>query len=115
MLLSKVRFSYLGALANLSNQFYCLLVIGERVVAPSSIVFLVLKLRISPPGRKIQRRELSVDETKVAVKYNDEMDDKFLNSKSEVEEFKNEETVATSAHAPYWPGVGPTLPFPLTR
>ncbi|KAF7775868.1 hypothetical protein Agabi119p4_4261 [Agaricus bisporus var. burnettii] len=79
-------------------------VIGERGVTPSSIVFLVLKLRISPPGKKVQRKELSVDETKRAIKYNEKQDDEFLLSKSEMEEFTNEETVATSAHAPYWPG-----------
>jgi translocation protein SEC63 len=76
-------------------------------------VFLVVKLRINPAAQKIQRRELSIDETKAAVKYNGETDDKFLISKSEVEEFTNEEVVATSAHAPYWPSVRSTIQIPF--
>lgn len=60
-----------------------------------------------------------MDETKKAVKYNDEMDDKFLNSRNEMEELDNEDDVATGAHAPYWPSVrfflGPLgLPCSLT-
>lgn len=74
-------------------------------MTPSSIVFLVVKLRLNPPGKKVQRRDLNVDETKKAVKYNDEMDEKFLISRNEMEEFENEQDVATVAHAPYWPGV----------
>lgn len=60
-----------------------------------------------------------MDETKKAVKYNDEMDDKFLNSRNEMEELDNEDDVATAAHAPYWPSVRfflgpPGLPCSLT-
>lgn len=84
-------------------------VIGERVVTPSSIVFLVVKLRLTPPGKTIERRELTVDETKKAIKSNDEKDDKFLTGRGDVEELENEDIV-TAAHAPYWPGVR-TLSF----
>jgi len=79
-------------------------VIGERGVTPSSIVFLVVKLRLNRPGKKTQRKELNVDETKKAIKYNDELDDKFLTSRNEMEELEDEQNVATGAHAPYWPG-----------
>ncbi|KXN80902.1 Translocation protein sec63 [Leucoagaricus sp. SymC.cos] len=86
-------------------------VIGERVVTPSSIVFLVVKLRLIPPSKQIQRRELSVDETKKAVKSNDEKDEKFLTSRGEMEELDGEREIATVAHAPYWPSVRfPLLP-----
>ncbi|KAF8890379.1 Sec63 Brl domain-containing protein [Infundibulicybe gibba] len=79
-------------------------VIGERLVTPSSIVFLVLKLRISPPtASQTERRELSVDETKASIKRNEEKDNKFLNSRQETEELESEDAVAGWAHAPYWP------------
>jgi len=73
-------------------------------VTPSSIVFLVVKLRLVPPGKTIERNELNVDETKKAVESNEEKDEKFLMSRSEMEELDNEGTVA-AAHAPYWPDV----------
>jgi len=73
-------------------------------VTPSSIVFLVVKLRLVPPGKTIERNELTVDETKKAIESNEEKDEKFLMSRSEMEELNNEGTV-TAAHAPYWPDV----------
>ncbi|KAF5363456.1 hypothetical protein D9756_000996 [Leucocoprinus leucothites] len=78
-------------------------VIGERVVTPSSIVFLVVKLRLVPPNKKIERRELTVEETKKAIKFSDEKDDKFLTSRNDTEELDNED-ILTAAHAPFWPG-----------
>lgn len=81
------------------------IVIGGHVVTPASIVFLVVKLRINPPGKKVQRKGLSADETKKNIKFNEDADDKFLNSPSETEELENEQDVATAAHVPHWPGV----------
>ena len=36
-------------------------VIGESVVTPSSIVNILVKLRISPPGAIVAKKELSVE------------------------------------------------------
>ncbi|TFK35050.1 DnaJ-domain-containing protein [Crucibulum laeve] len=77
-------------------------VIGERIIVPSSIIYLVVKLRISPPGTKTEK-ELSVDETKRVIKANDEKDDKFLLAKGDTEELPGDVTSGW-AHAPYWPG-----------
>lgn len=79
-------------------------VIGERVVTPSSIIFLVVKLRITPPGLSTERKELSVDETKRIVKLNDAKDEEFLTSRAEAEEISPAGADANGwAHAPFWP------------
>lgn len=83
-------------------------------MTPSSIVYLVVKLRLVPPSKTIERRELNVDETKRAIKSNDEKDEKFLTGRAEMEELVNED-IMTAAHAPYWPGVRHASPsFLLT-
>jgi len=64
----------------------------------------MVKLRLVPPGKTIERNELNVGETKKAIEFNEEKDEKFLISRSEMEELDNEGTV-TAAHAPYWPDV----------
>jgi len=79
-------------------------------VTPSSIVFLVVKLRLVPPGKMIERNELNVDETKKAIESNEEKDEKFLISRSEMEELDNEGAV-TAAHAPYWPDVRTSVTY----
>ncbi|KAG5645765.1 hypothetical protein DXG03_005302 [Asterophora parasitica] len=80
-------------------------VIGERIVTPSSIVFLVVKLRISPPTLKsAEQEDLDVDETKRRIKLNDEKDEEFLLSRKEAEDLPSEDALTGSAHAPYWPG-----------
>lgn len=88
-------------------------VIGERVVTPSSIIFLVVKLRISPPGSSTERKELSVDETKRIVKLNDTKDEEFLTSRAEAEEISPAGANANDwAHAPFWPAVCTTsIPY----
>ncbi|KAF8996806.1 Sec63 Brl domain-containing protein [Cyathus striatus] len=78
-------------------------VIGERVVSPSSMINLVVKLRISPPGSKVTKKEPDVEEAKRLVKLNDEKDEKFLNGKAEAEPLNDEDAAAALAHAPYWP------------
>jgi translocation protein SEC63 len=81
-------------------------VIGERVVTPSSIVFLVVKLRISPPSLKPrEQKEFDVDETKRRIRLNDEKDEEFLTSRKESEDLPSGDVLPGSAHAPYWPGV----------
>lgn len=84
------------------------LVIGERLVVPSSIVYLVVKLRLTPPrgSPAPATKEKDAEETKRILKFNDEKDNQFLNSKDESE---GESSGASWAHAPYWPGVRDTL------
>ncbi|KAK1224132.1 secretory subunit [Marasmius sp. AFHP31] len=74
---------------------------GERVIVPSSIVYLVVKLRITPPNHKSNDKpELTVDQVKKTIKAKDEKD-----SESVLEKTVDEANVAGYAHAPYWPGV----------
>ncbi|KAG6890192.1 hypothetical protein C0992_002849 [Termitomyces sp. T32_za158] len=79
-------------------------VIGERIVTPSSIVFLVVKLRISPPlSTAVQEEKLDANETKRRIKLNDEKDEEFLVSRKEAEELSSDSQVPGWIHAPYWP------------
>ncbi|KAG6915041.1 hypothetical protein DXG01_013771 [Tephrocybe rancida] len=79
-------------------------VIGERIVTPSSIVFLVVKLRLSPPSfNPVEEKEFDVDETKRRIRLNDEKDEEFLVGKKETEDLTSEERLPGSVHAPYWP------------
>ena len=81
-------------------------VIGETIVTPSAIVYLLVKLRISPPGtRRAETKELSVDEMKRVLESDHEIDEKFLESRLDAEENSGLRTTG-SAHAPHWPGVG---------
>ncbi|KAF8189741.1 Sec63 Brl domain-containing protein [Pholiota molesta] len=79
-------------------------VIGERIVTPSSIIYLLVKLRITPPrAEAAEKRELSVDETKKAVREEEEADETFLASRLDAEELP-EANDGGAAHAPFWPG-----------
>jgi len=80
-------------------------VIGERVATPSSIVFLVVKLRLSPPSIVTVEPELDAEETKRHIKRNEEKDEEFLASQSETEDVSPDNALSGWAHAPYWPGV----------
>jgi len=82
-------------------------VIGERLITPSAIVFLVVKLRISPP---VPTRTSAAKETdeKLAAASNDNKDYQFLIGRKEVEDLPQSPgipTVGGWAHAPYWPAV----------
>lgn len=83
-------------------------VIGESIVTPSSIVFLLVKLRISPPGIPAAKKDLSVEETKRLVQANDAIDEQFLTSRQDAEDLGASSTNG-SAHAPFWPGVSGSL------
>lgn len=83
-------------------------VIGESIVTPSSIVFLLVKLRISPPGVAVANKDLSVEETKRLVQANDKMDEQFLTSRQDAEDL-DASSMNESAHAPFWPGVSSSL------
>ena len=80
------------------------LVIGERIVTPSSIIYLLVKLRISPPGASSENKELSVEDTKTRVQKDEEIDEKFLTSRLDAEELPTAQLNGV-AHAPFWPGV----------
>ncbi|KAG6374905.1 translocation protein sec63 [Boletus reticuloceps] len=75
-------------------------VIGERVVTPSSIVYLLVKLRVKTPGTS--STPSPVQDAK-SVKRNDEIDEKFLNTRGDAEALEGNDT--GYAHAPYWPGL----------
>ncbi|TEB29020.1 translocation protein sec63 [Coprinellus micaceus] len=77
-------------------------VIGERIVTPSSIIFLVVKLRIVPPGTNTETKDLSVDETKRVTVANEKKDEEFLLSKADAEELPRTKSSGW-AHAPRWP------------
>jgi len=80
-------------------------VIDERLVTPSSIVFLVVKLRLSPPWHAVQPPPAKdVEETKRILKINDEKDNQFLVSKKDAEDESSTDAANGWAHAPYWPG-----------
>jgi translocation protein SEC63 len=87
------------------NQIYP--VIGERLVTPSAIVYLVVKLRLNPPtsSSTIVHKEPDADETKRLLKINDEKDHQFLISRKDAEDMPSIDSAGGWAHAPYWPGV----------
>ncbi|EIN04311.1 hypothetical protein PUNSTDRAFT_108433 [Punctularia strigosozonata HHB-11173 SS5] len=84
-------------------------VIGERLVTPQAIVFLVVKLRITPPGlaaasTAVKKEEEDVEDVKRRVKLNDEKDYEFLTGKRDAEPLpEGQEDTVGWAHAPYWP------------
>ena len=81
-------------------------VIGDRIITPSSIVFLVVKLRLSPPSlAPVERTELDGEETRRLTKSNEEKDEEFLLGRKEAEDPPSDDLVIGTAHAPYWPGV----------
>jgi translocation protein SEC63 len=78
-------------------------VIGERIVTPSSIVYLILKLRITPSSESTgAQKDLDVEETKRSVKMNEEKDLLFLNDRGDAEALEDD-NVNGWAHAPHWP------------
>ncbi|KAF6743039.1 translocation protein sec63 [Ephemerocybe angulata] len=78
-------------------------VIGERIITPSSIIFLVVKLRLVPPGTSTEKKDLSVDETKRVAAANEKKDEEFLLTKGDAEDVPKGKTTTGWAHAPRWP------------
>ncbi|KAI0751955.1 DnaJ-domain-containing protein [Irpex lacteus] len=76
-------------------------VIGERIVPPLSIVYLVVKLRIVPPGSKESEKEKESDEKKTAAL--EKSDDEFLTSRQDTEDMPKGASDSGWAHAPFWP------------
>jgi len=85
-----------------------ILVIGERIVTPSALVFLVVKLRLSPPTPHSNANGTSGEDGVIPESVNSQAnakkDDEFLNSPLDVEEM-SPSNGSGWAHAPYWPGV----------
>ena len=77
-------------------------VICESVVTPSSIVYLLVKLRISPPGATVVEKELSVEETKRPAQATAKGDEQFLSSREDAEDLDASSTNGY-AHAPTGP------------
>jgi translocation protein SEC63 len=77
-------------------------VIGESFVTPSSIVYLLVKLRISPPGATVTKKELSVEETKRLAQATAKEDEEFLSSREDAEDLDTSSENGF-AHAPLWP------------
>ncbi|KAH7904234.1 translocation protein sec63 [Hygrophoropsis aurantiaca] len=77
-------------------------VIGERLVTPSSIVFLFVKLRLHSPLHSSSPAPTpsSTDQRKRDI-LNAEKDDQFLNNRNEAED--QDSNPNRWAHAPYWP------------
>ena len=85
-------------------------VIGETIVTPSSIVYLLVKLRISPPGVSVAKKELSVEETKRLAQTTAKEDEEFLSTRQDAEDL-DAASISGFAHAPYWPGVSSSVIF----
>ncbi|KDQ65135.1 hypothetical protein JAAARDRAFT_168038 [Jaapia argillacea MUCL 33604] len=78
-------------------------VIGERLVTPSAIVFLLLKLRISPPGTEQPAADDQSNGHTTLEDPNEEKDLAFLNGRKDAEDLPTPELAEGWAHAPYWP------------
>jgi hypothetical protein len=87
----------------LANRHWYI-VIGETSVTPSSIVYLLVKLRISPPGATVTKKELSVEETKRLAEATAKEDEEFLSSREDAEDL-DASSMNGFAHAPHWPAV----------
>jgi translocation protein SEC63 len=109
-----VDVSFRGAFTRLSS-FYGLpeiqTVIGERLITPSSIVYLVVKLRVVSPDAELTKEEEVVDgdEVKRLARANDERELAFLSSRKDAEDLRPGQVFSGAAHAPFWPGVRPVL------
>lgn len=95
MLRSRVRL-----LSNaLHNYAHSVAVIGERTVTPLSIVYLVVKLRITPPtgSAPVKSKEESAPPSR------DRAEEEFLSSRKDAEDMPEGTTDMGLAHAPLWP------------
>ncbi|KAF8632412.1 hypothetical protein AX17_004853 [Amanita inopinata Kibby_2008] len=87
-------------------------VIGERVVSPSSIVYLIVKLRLKSPvatssTNGAESKERDVEDIKRRVRQNEEQEEEFLKSRKDAEDLPEDDAVkiaSMTAHAPWWPG-----------
>ena len=78
-------------------------VVGERIVPPLAIVYLVVKLRIAYPGSTPSQTDKAKDEKRAAIL--EKSDDDFLSSRKEIDDMPKGASDSGYAHAPYWPAV----------
>ncbi|KAJ6485922.1 Sec63 Brl domain-containing protein [Mycena sanguinolenta] len=80
-------------------------VIGERIIVPSSIVYLVVKLRVAPPSAEPAKPvEVDGENVKRLTRIAEEREMAFLNSRKDAEDIQTGQTFSGGAHAPFWPG-----------
>jgi translocation protein SEC63 len=78
-------------------------VIDERIVTPAAIVYLVVKLRLTPPNSSpAAEKEETPEVIKQRLREDEAKDYAFLTSKAETEEGFGDDAVGW-AHAPRWP------------
>lgn len=82
-----------------------MLVLGERIVTPSALVNLLVKLRITPPSTEFISTNGSAPTDPPAPEAETAKDLEFLNSPKDFEELATPTDGSGIAHAPYWPGV----------
>lgn len=75
-------------------------VIGDRLVTPSSFVYLIVKVRLTPPVSSTPIPKVDEDAAN-----NDQRDNEFLNSRKDVEDLIDEQGSGRWVHAPHWPSV----------
>ncbi|KAI6099044.1 translocation protein sec63 [Pisolithus sp. B1] len=92
-----------GSLACLEVVDMRFKVIGERVVTPSSIVFLLVKLRLRDLSLLPLDTKKSEDMDAEDSPVNNGIDEKFLHSRRDAEDIEVGDT--GFVHAPYWPGL----------
>ncbi|KAJ7460592.1 translocation protein sec63 [Mycena latifolia] len=81
-------------------------VIGERLITPSSIVYLVVKLRVAPPGAEpLKEEEMDGEDAKRLSRANEDREMAFLNSRKDAEDLQPGQVFSGGAHAPFWPGI----------
>ena len=74
-------------------------VIDDRIVTPSSIVYLVVKVRLVSPING------SAQTFSFEAKNNEKRDYAFLSSRKDAEDVSPQIPVSGIAHAPHWPAV----------
>ena len=82
-------------------------VIDESVITPSSIGYLLVKLRILPPSATVEKNQPSVEPRDQATAKEVEQ---FLSTCEDAEDLDTSSTNGF-AHAPYWPGVSSSDTF----
>ncbi|KAJ7623440.1 Sec63 Brl domain-containing protein [Roridomyces roridus] len=79
-------------------------VIGERIIVPASIVYLVVKLRVTPPGEESPvNEELDGEAAKRQRRALEEREQTFLASRRDAEDPQPGQVYSGGAHAPFWP------------
>jgi translocation protein SEC63 len=74
-------------------------VIGERIITPLAIIFLVVKLRV-PSQAPISKNSSTMSPP---PKGTEARDQEFLTSKKDAEDLSLDGAGSAWAHAPYWP------------